>query len=244
VSADHLKIWNALSVTDKKHTKPFTRAGGFKGTATKPIYLLQKMTETFGPCGTGWGYGEPTYQLVNGANNEVLVYCWVALWYNDPATGTRSEPFHGVGGDVVVKSQSRGLVNDDEAFKKAFTDALGNAMKHLGMSADVHMGQFDGSKYQADDHHEAPQQETFRPQRPQTVEMPRADLRLNVSSDASAARSEALGATVRQCGSLDALEALRADPSFKADFKALPLALQATVGEVIKKKRQQFGEAA
>jgi hypothetical protein len=80
---------------------------------------------------------------------------------------------------------------------------------------------------------------------PQTAEMPRADLRLNVSSDASAARSEALGATVRKCGSLDALEALRADPSFKADFKALPLALQATIGAVISKTRQQLqGTAA
>lgn len=237
MTADHLKIWNALSVTDKRHTKPFKRAGGFSGTATKPIYLLQKMTETFGPCGTGWGYGEPTYQLVNGANNEVLVYCWVALWYNDPATGTRSEPFHGVGGDVVVKSQSRGLVNDDEAFKKAFTDALGNAMKHLGMSADVHMGQFDGSKYQADDHPEPPQ-ETFRPQRPQIVAPPAT------TTDEGKEVSERLGGLVRQCGSLDALEALKADPDFKRRFNSLPLALQATVGEVIKKKRQQFGEAA
>ena len=44
-------------------------------------------------------------------------------------------------------SNSSGLRTDDEAFKKAFTDAIGNAMKHLGMSADVHMGLFDDSKY-------------------------------------------------------------------------------------------------
>lgn len=56
--------------------------------------------------------------------------------------------------------------------------------------------------------------------------------------------AERLGMLIRKCGSVDALEALRADATFKADFKALPLALQATVGAVIKTKRQQFGEAA
>lgn len=56
--------------------------------------------------------------------------------------------------------------------------------------------------------------------------------------------AEQLGVMVRQCGSIDALEALRGDLMFKADFKSLTLAEQATVGEVIKKKRQQFGEAA
>lgn len=56
--------------------------------------------------------------------------------------------------------------------------------------------------------------------------------------------AEYLGDLVRRCGSIDALEVLRTDPSFKADFKALPLALQATVGAVIKTKREQLQEAA
>lgn len=56
--------------------------------------------------------------------------------------------------------------------------------------------------------------------------------------------AEELCRMVRQCGSIDALEALRSDLVFKGDFKELPLALQATVGEVIKAKRRQLGEAA
>lgn len=96
-----------------------------------------------------------------------------------------------------------------------------------------------------DDGNEA-SRETFRPQRPQAVEPTRSDARANVSADAqSTARSEALGALVRQCGSLDALEALRTDASFVRDFKSLPLALQATLGAVISKTRQQLqGTAA
>lgn len=74
------------------------------------------------------------------------------------------------------------------------------------------------------------------PPRPQIVEQP--------APDDGAAASEHLGRLVRQCGSLDALEALKGDPDFKRQFLALSLALRATVGDVITKKRQQFGEAA
>ena len=142
----NLDIWDKLGRTDPEHTKKFTRGGGFKGTAVKPIYTAHKMTETFGPCGTGWGYSEPTFQLVPGSDGQTAVFCWLTLWYAKPEGG-RSEPIPGVGGDFVVKKFSSGLTTDDEAFKKAFTDALGNAMKNLGMSADVHMGLFDDNKY-------------------------------------------------------------------------------------------------
>ena len=141
----NLAIWDKLGKTDPKHTKPFNRAGGFKGTAVKPVYTEHKMTEVFGPCGTGWGFTEPQFQTVPGSDGQVAVYCWLSLWYVEG--GKRSELVPGVGGDMVVVKQSGGLRTDDEAFKKAFTDAIGNAMKHIGMSADVHMGRFDDSKY-------------------------------------------------------------------------------------------------
>lgn len=138
-------IWDKLEKTDPSHTKPFTRAGGFKGKSVKPIYTDLKMTELFGPCGIGWGITEPQYQLVNAPDGQVIVYCWLSIWFEKD--GKRSSPIPGVGGDFVVNKFSRGLVPDDEAFKKAATDAIGNAMKHIGMSADVYMGQHDDDKY-------------------------------------------------------------------------------------------------
>ena len=36
---------------------------------------------------------------------------------------------------------------DDEAPKKAMTDAMTKAMSHLGMAADVFLGLFDSNKY-------------------------------------------------------------------------------------------------
>ena len=138
------EIWQRLAKTDPAHTKEFQRAGGFKGKAIKPIYTELKMTEEFGPCGIGWGINKPEFTLLP-TGDEVLVYCTVSVWYE--LDGKRGE-LTGVGGDVAVKKFASGkVVADDEAFKKAFTDAIGNAMKHLGMSADVHMGQHEDSKY-------------------------------------------------------------------------------------------------
>lgn len=195
--SDNLKIWNDLGKTDPKHTKAFSRSGGFKGTAIKPIYTEQKMTETFGPCGIGWGFSEPTFQLVNGPEGEVAVYCWLSLWVT--MAGERSAPIPGVGGDFVVKKNKYGLSTDDEAFKKAFTDAVGNAMKHLGMSADVHMGLFDDSKYVSERREEeastaAPKKISERAQA--VVQAPPTAPTLSALADDMIARLEGVTGTV------------------------------------------------
>ena len=150
---DNLAIWNVLGRTDPKHTKQFKRAGGFSGTAIKPIWIVRNLTEQFGPVGKGWGIGKPVFETYAGHNGEVMVYCTVECWHTTPENS-----FYGVGGDKVVSyvkaneqyKRPERWENDDEAFKKAFTDAVGNAFKFLGVGADVHMGQFDDSKYVRD----------------------------------------------------------------------------------------------
>lgn len=138
---DNMSIWSALGKTDPKNTKSFSRAGGFKGTAIKPMWVMQRLTEYFGPCGIGWGVGEPKFQVIQ-AGNEILVYCTVSAWHGD-----EQNTIWGVGGDKVSVSRQSGAFNDDEAFKKAFTDAIMNAFKFIGVAADVHMGRFDDNKY-------------------------------------------------------------------------------------------------
>lgn len=148
----NLELWEKLGKTDPAHTKKFKRAGGFEGTAIKPMWSYHRMTEQFGPCGTGWGVGEPSFQVVSGENREVLVYCTASIWYRE---GDKNAVVYGVGGDKVVTyikaneqyKRPERWESDDEAFKKAFTDATTNALKMIGMGADVHMGMFDDSKY-------------------------------------------------------------------------------------------------
>lgn len=142
--ADNLALWNQLAKTDPRHTKGFKRAGGFTGTAIKPIWIIQRLTELFGPVGVGWGFSKPDFTLVP-AGDELPVFCTIEAWHGSPANA-----LYGVGGDKVISKNKFGLVVDDEAFKKAFTDALGNAFKFVGVGADVHMGLFDDSKYVRD----------------------------------------------------------------------------------------------
>lgn len=147
---DKTVLWDKLGRTDPAHTKSFKRAGGFSGTAIKPMFSYKRMTEEFGPCGEGWGINEPSFQVVPGDNREVLVYCTVSIWHGD-----RTKVVFGVGGDKVIShikandqyKRPERWENDDEAFKKAFTDAVTNALKLIGVGADVHMGMFDDNKY-------------------------------------------------------------------------------------------------
>lgn len=139
---DNTELWDKLGKTDPAHTKGFKRGGGFAGTAIKPMWSYKRMTEEFGPCGKGWGVGEPSFQVVPGPEGEVLVFCTASIWY-----GPEKSLVFGVGGDKAVGKNKYGLQTDDEAFKKAFTDAITNALKMIGVGADVHMGMFDDSKY-------------------------------------------------------------------------------------------------
>lgn len=149
---DKTALWDKLGKTDPAHTKKFKRAGGFEGTAIKPMWSYRRLTEEFGPCGTGWGVEKPEYNVVPGHNGEVLVYCTVSGWY---LSDGEKKHVYGVGGDKVVTyikpndqyKRPERWENDDEAFKKSFTDALTNAFKFIGVGADVHMGMFDDNKY-------------------------------------------------------------------------------------------------
>lgn len=141
---DNMRIWETLGKTDPKETKQFTRAGGFRGTAIRPMWANRRMTEFFGPCGSGWGQTEPQFQVIN-ADEEIMVYCTVGVWYLQD--GERKGPVFGVGGDKVLIKGKEGTRTSDEAFKAAYTDAIGNATKFIGVGADVHMGLFDDNKY-------------------------------------------------------------------------------------------------
>lgn len=145
----NLDLWRQLGKTDPDQVKDFQRAGGFRGHAVKPIYVIQKMTQIFGPCGVGWIIGRPDFTTVATDDGLVSVHCTVEVSVKLPGTDQMSAPIFGVGGDHAVASRKSGKFVDDEAFKKAYTDAIGNALKFLGMSADIHMGRFEDSKYVA-----------------------------------------------------------------------------------------------
>lgn len=140
---ENLRYWNRLKRTDPKATKPFTRAGGFRGTQIDPTWRLQMMTETFGPVGQGWGWEQLEWTVV-----ERMVFICVRAWYRDPVSGEVCWTGPQWGGTEMIRKRRDGVeAPDDECFKMSMTDALGKCLVQLGLGADIHMGQFDDSKY-------------------------------------------------------------------------------------------------
>jgi hypothetical protein len=204
MTASNMTIWDAVSKTDPAHTKAFSRAGGFKGTAIKPIWTVKRLTEQFGPVGKGWGMGEPIFNVVP-ADGELMVYCTVTCWHTDS-----SQTFVGVGGDKVTAKRSSGTFNDDEAFKKAFTDAVGNAFKFCGFGADVHMGQFEDSKYVQETAREFAANDTDKPKRAEKWEGPYS------GKSALHKGLVEVDRNIRGCGDLAELEAYLATDEYQA----------------------------
>jgi hypothetical protein len=156
MTAENMKLWDSVFGTDPAHTKGFQKGGGFKGTAIKPYWLIKRATETFGPCGIGWGWEELENKLVSG------VWCSkVRLWFKSPDGKSgraviAGDTLAGYGtieqwGQTVMEGQNKnGTFVDEEAPKKAVTDAVTKCLSYLGFAGDVHMGLFDDSKYVAE----------------------------------------------------------------------------------------------
>jgi hypothetical protein len=139
----NLALWGRLSRTDPRATKPFKRAGGFSGTQIDPTWRLKMMTEAFGPVGQGWGYEQLEWTVQADC---IFVCCRV--WYRDAETGEQRWTGPQWGGTELMRRRREGNPEpNDEAFKMSITDAIGKCCVQIGLAADVHMGQFDDSKY-------------------------------------------------------------------------------------------------
>lgn len=149
--SENLKLWEAVERTDPKQTKAIT-GKPYKGTSPKPYYLVQKATETFGPCGIGWGFTIVSERVEDGSAGDKVHIAHVRLWYvwNDK----RGEVEH-VGQTMFAGKNKNGPYTDEDAPKKSITDALVKALSMVGFAGDIFMGRYDDSKYVQDLHDEA-----------------------------------------------------------------------------------------
>lgn len=119
--------------------------GNLKGMSDiNPQWRIEVMTEQFGLCGIGWRYEIVSTSTVECSNGEILLFMRINLYVKDGEAW--SNPIPGYGGDKIVEKNKNGLIPNDEAYKMVLTDALGNAMKNIGVAADVYRGLWD-SKY-------------------------------------------------------------------------------------------------
>jgi hypothetical protein len=142
---ENLSIWNAVKQPPTGALRQI-QAGRLKGKSDiNPQWRYKTMTEQFGPCGVGWKFDIVKTWTEPGPDNQVISCAQINLYIK--VDGQWSEPIPGVGGHMLVVKESAGLHANDEGFKMAITDALGTAMKMLGVGADVYAGLWDGTKY-------------------------------------------------------------------------------------------------
>lgn len=136
---DNMSIYNSLCTPPNDALKPIG-FGNLKGKSDiNPQWRYEAVTNQFGACGTGWKYTIDSHWIQPvQQTGEVMVYVMISFYYKD---GDKwSEPIPAYGGDYLVKKDKNGIHGNDEAMKMAVTDALGTAMKMIGVAADVYRG--------------------------------------------------------------------------------------------------------
>ena len=131
----NLDMYNRYADPPADAKKEFNN-GRFKGTDINPMWRIKVLTEEYGECGFGW-YTEVTKMWTEESpgTQEIAVFCEVNLYVK--RGGEWSKPIVGVGGNTFVAARKSGLQASDEAYKMAYTDALGIACKALGIGANV-----------------------------------------------------------------------------------------------------------
>ena len=149
---------NNLSIYERvrsvpKEAKKEIEAGRLKGkNDINPMWRIKKLTEVFGPAGFGW-YTEIVRTWTEASESgEMAVFVDIYLFVKKD--GEWSKPIYGNGGNRLVANEKKYENGqqvyvpflDDDAYKKAYTDAISVAAKALGIGADVYFEK-DVTKY-------------------------------------------------------------------------------------------------
>lgn len=141
---DNLELYNKVAEVPATAKKAI-QAGRLKGkTDINPMWRIKVLTEQFGICGIGWKYDIEDVSVQDGANQEKAMFVTIKLYIKKD--GEWSDGIMGVGGNMLITKESKGLRSNDEALKMATTDAISVACKQLGIGANVYWSQ-DGTKY-------------------------------------------------------------------------------------------------
>ena len=141
---ENLRIYDQVR-TVPDQAKKTIKGGRLRGmTDVNPMWRIKKLTELFGPAGIGWKTKVLERWTDTASTGEVVANVRIGLQVKTEEGW--SEVIEGAGGSMLVAKEKDGLRADDEAWKKATTDALSVCCKLLGMAADVYWDR-DTTKY-------------------------------------------------------------------------------------------------
>lgn len=141
---ENMQFWESVKKTDPARVKAIT-GKQYKGNSPQPYYLVERMTESFGMCGIGWGLNILNERMERLTDTDVLHVAVVELWY---VHGDKKGAITQIGQTkACYKTSSGSLLVDEDAPKKSVTDAMTKCMSYLGFAGDIFSGQWDDSKY-------------------------------------------------------------------------------------------------
>ena len=148
----NLSIYERVRCVPKEAKKEI-EAGRLKGKHDiNPMWRIKALTEVFGPAGFGW-YTEIIRTWTEASESgEMAVFVDINLFVKKD--GEWSRPIFGNGGNKLIANEKKYENGqqvyipylDDDAYKKAYTDAISVAAKALGVGADVYFEK-DKGKY-------------------------------------------------------------------------------------------------
>ena len=145
---DNLEFYNKAREVPAEAQKTIG-AGRLKGmTDINPMWRIKKLTELFGMVGLGWKTVITRKEMIP-CGDEIAAFVDIELYVKyDGVDGEWSAAIPGTGGAMFAAKESKGIYVCDEAYKKAYTDAISVAAKAIGIGADVYW-QADKTKYSA-----------------------------------------------------------------------------------------------
>ena len=170
----NMRIYEAVRFVPEQAKKKIT-GGRLAGmTDINSMWRIKVLTEQFGPCGEGWYTSDVKYWQDRLDNNgSVALFCSILLHVK--IDGAWSQPIYGIGGNTLVAAEKSGLRIDDEAYKKAYTDAISVACKALGIGADVYFEKdvTKYSEYEDESEQKDHKKEDQQAQQKQTAQQPK-----------------------------------------------------------------------
>lgn len=133
-TVSNMEIYDAVRSVPASARKEFER-NGFRGTEINGMYRIECLTSLFGPAGLCWRTEVLGKWTETNADGSVSVFMEINLFVK--YRGEWSQGIYGIGGHSLTRMK-------DEAYKCAYTDALGVACKALGIGADVYYDSPDG----------------------------------------------------------------------------------------------------
>jgi len=142
--SDNKALWLRVCVTDPKAVKEIT-GKQYKGNSPKPYWIVERLTDEFGPCGIGWGFSIISERFERFSDSDSLHIAAVKFWY--VLDGKRGE-LEQIGQTKSTYTSAQGkFIIDEDAPKKSVTDALVKCASYIGFAGDIFAGRWDDSKY-------------------------------------------------------------------------------------------------